>query len=34
VAVGLQAFWTQFIYGCIILGAVTVHALLQRRFAR
>jgi simple sugar transport system permease protein len=34
VAVGLQDFWTQFIYGCIILGAVTIHALLQRRFAR
>jgi simple sugar transport system permease protein len=34
VAVGLQAFWTQFIYGCIILAAITVHALLQRRFAR
>lgn len=34
VAVGLQDFWTQFIYGCIILGAITVHALLHRRFAR
>ena len=34
VAVGLKDFWTQVIYGAIILAAVTVHALLQRRFAR
>jgi simple sugar transport system permease protein len=34
VAVNLKDFWTQFIYGCIILAAITVHALLQRRFAR
>ncbi|HZC72244.1 MAG TPA: ABC transporter permease [Jatrophihabitans sp.] len=33
VAVGLEAFWTQFIYGAIILAAISVHALLQRRFA-
>ncbi len=32
VAVGLTDYYTQFIYGAIILGAVTVHALLQRRF--
>lgn len=34
VAVGLKDFWTQAIYGGIILAAITVHALLQRRFAR
>lgn len=34
VAVGLKDFWTQVIYGGIVLGAVTIHALLQRRFAR
>lgn len=34
VAVGLKDFWTQAIYGGIILAAVTVHALLQRRFVR
>jgi simple sugar transport system permease protein len=34
VAVGLKDFWTQVIYGGIILAAVSVHALLQRRFAR
>jgi simple sugar transport system permease protein len=34
VAVGLKDFWTQVIYGGIVLGAVTTHALLQRRFAR
>jgi simple sugar transport system permease protein len=34
VAVGLKDFWTQVIYGAIILAAVTVHALLQRGFAR
>ncbi|MBO0844036.1 MAG: ABC transporter permease [Nocardioides sp.] len=34
VAVGLKDFWTQVIYGAIVLGAVTTHALLQRRFAR
>jgi simple sugar transport system permease protein len=34
VAVNLKDFWTQFIYGCIILAAITVHAVLQRRFAR
>jgi simple sugar transport system permease protein len=34
VAVGLKDFWTQVIYGGIILAAITIHALLQRRFAR
>jgi simple sugar transport system permease protein len=34
VAVGLKDFWTQVIYGAIVLGAVSTHALLQRRFAR
>jgi simple sugar transport system permease protein len=34
VAVGLKDFYTQVIYGGIILAAVTIHALLQRRFAR
>jgi simple sugar transport system permease protein len=34
VAVGLKDFWTQVIYGGIILAAVSVHALLQRGFTR
>lgn len=34
VAVGLEDFWTEAIYGAIVLGAVTIHALLQRKFAR
>jgi simple sugar transport system permease protein len=34
VAVGLKDFWTEVIYGGIILAAITVHALLQRRFSR
>jgi len=34
VAVGLKDFYTQVIYGAIILAAVSVHALLQRGFAR
>lgn len=34
VAVGLKDFWTYVIYGGIILAAISVHALLQRRFAR
>ena len=32
VAVGLTDYYTQFIYGAIILAAVSIHALLQRRF--
>jgi simple sugar transport system permease protein len=34
VAVGMKDFYTQLIYGGIILGAISVHALLQRRFGR
>jgi simple sugar transport system permease protein len=34
VAVGLKDFWTQVIYGAIVLGAVSIHAVLQRRFAQ
>lgn len=32
VAVGLTDYYTQFIYGAVVLAAVTIHALLQRRF--
>jgi simple sugar transport system permease protein len=32
VAVGLTDYYTQAIYGAIILSAVTIHVLLQRRF--
>jgi simple sugar transport system permease protein len=34
VAVGLTDFWTQLIYGAIILIAISIHAILQRRFQR
>ena len=34
VAAGMTDFWTQAIYGGIILVAVSVHAILQRRFQR
>jgi simple sugar transport system permease protein len=34
VASGLTDFWTQFIYGAIILIAISIHAVLQRRFQR
>jgi simple sugar transport system permease protein len=34
VAMGVEAFWTQMIYGGIILAAVSTHAILQRRFER
>jgi simple sugar transport system permease protein len=34
VAAGLTDFWTQFIYGGIILIAISIHAILQRRFQR
>ncbi len=34
VAMGVQAYWTQVIYGGIILLAVSIHALMQSRFAR
>ena len=32
VAVGLTDYYTQFIYGVIILSAVSIHVVLQRRF--
>ena len=32
VAVGLTDYYTNFIYGAVILAAVAVHALLRRRF--
>jgi simple sugar transport system permease protein len=32
VAVGLTDYYTQFVYGAVILAAVSVHAILQRRF--
>jgi simple sugar transport system permease protein len=34
VAVGMQDFYTELIYGAIILAAVSVHALLQRNLGR
>jgi simple sugar transport system permease protein len=34
VAVGMKDFYTEVIYGGIIIAAVTIHALLRRRFAR
>ncbi|HEX6209092.1 MAG TPA: ABC transporter permease [Actinomycetota bacterium] len=34
VAMGVAAFWTEVIYGGIILAAVSTHAILQRRFER
>jgi simple sugar transport system permease protein len=34
VAVGLTDFWTNFIFGGIILVSVAIHAILQRRFQR
>jgi simple sugar transport system permease protein len=34
VAAGLTEFYTQPIYGAVILIAVTIHAVLQRRFRR
>ncbi|MGD0409895.1 MAG: ABC transporter permease [Candidatus Limnocylindrales bacterium] len=32
VAVGLTDYYTQFVYGAVVLAAVSVHAILQRRF--
>ena len=32
VAIGLTDYYTGFIYGAVILAAVSIHALLQRRF--
>jgi simple sugar transport system permease protein len=34
VASGLTDFWTQAIYGAIILISISIHAVLQRRFQR
>jgi simple sugar transport system permease protein len=34
IAAGLTDFWTQAIYGAIILIAISIHAILQRRFQR
>jgi simple sugar transport system permease protein len=34
VAMGVEAFWTNVIYGGIVLAAVSIHAVLQRRFER
>jgi simple sugar transport system permease protein len=34
VASGLTDFWTNAIYGAIILVAISIHAVLQRRFQR
>ena len=34
VAIGLTDFYTQVIYGAIILISVSIHAVLQRRFQR
>jgi hypothetical protein len=31
VAIGLIGFWTQFIYGLIIIVSVSMHAILRRR---
>lgn len=33
VAIGLTGFWTQFIYGLIIIVSVSMHALLRRRMS-
>jgi simple sugar transport system permease protein len=33
VAVGLTDYYTDLIYGAVILIAVSIHAVLQRRFA-
>jgi simple sugar transport system permease protein len=32
VAIGLTDYYTQAVYGAIMLSAVTIHVLLQRRF--
>jgi simple sugar transport system permease protein len=34
VAAGLTDFWTDFIYGGVIIISVSIHAILQRRFER
>jgi simple sugar transport system permease protein len=33
VAAGLAGFWTQLIYGLIIVASVSMHAVLRRRLA-
>jgi simple sugar transport system permease protein len=33
-AAGWADFWTNLIYGAIILVSVSIHAILQRRFQR
>jgi simple sugar transport system permease protein len=32
VAVGLTDYYTTLIYGAVVLAAVSIHALLERRF--
>jgi simple sugar transport system permease protein len=34
VAMGVAAYWTEVIYGGIIIAAVSIHVVLQRRFER
>jgi simple sugar transport system permease protein len=34
IAIGLTDFWTNLIYGAIILISISIHAILQRRFQR
>jgi simple sugar transport system permease protein len=34
IAVGLTEYYTELIYGAIILVAISIHAVLQRRFER
>jgi simple sugar transport system permease protein len=34
IAVGLTDYYTELIYGAIILAAISIHAVLQRRFER
>jgi simple sugar transport system permease protein len=34
IAVGLTDYYTQLIYGAIVLVAISIHAILQRRFQR
>jgi simple sugar transport system permease protein len=34
VAAGLTQYWTNLIYGAIVLVAISIHAVLQRRFER
>jgi simple sugar transport system permease protein len=34
IAAGLSDYWSDFIYGAIILISISIHAILQRRFQR